>query len=465
MPPTEDTDDLRQKLAHAEAVIAELRGVVADLRRQIDAQQAHIHRLVKMTFGRSSERAEGPTLFDGLDPEAEPMPAVVVEATAEADAVPPKRKGHGRRAKPKDLPRRPEVIDLSEAEKVCACCGSTKVRIGQTVNERLDYQPMAIFVRELIRPVYACRSCESEGHDPQIAKAGLPPEPIPKSNVEAGLLAHVIVSKFCDHLPLNRQEAILARHGWDVRRSTLCDHLQRCGQLLKPLYDLMRQRLLQSFAIHADDTPLVLLRPRRTAFAWVYLGDAANPYTLFDLTPGRSQSFPQAFLAGYKGFVHADAYDGYNAVHGNVRHIGCWMHARRYFMEAEPTDSRAVEALAFIRTLYAVEAELKVERARLAQGFTDDEAVQWRQTRAGPILGRFADWLELQRRTTTPKCLFGQAVNYARNQWPSLIRYLDDARFAIDNGAAERPSAPSPSAGPTGSRSAATAAWPRRPSC
>src|SRR4051795_9622777 len=89
--------------------------------------------------------------------------------------------------------------------------------------------------------------------------------------------------------------------------------------------------MLQSFAIHADDTPLVLLGPRRTAFAWVYLGDAANPYTLFDLTPGRSQAYPQAFLSGYRGFVHADAYDGYNAVHGNVRHLGCWMHARRYF--------------------------------------------------------------------------------------------------------------------------------------
>jgi len=300
MPPTEDTDDLRQKLTHAEAVIAELRGVVADLRKQIDAQQVHIHRLVKMTFGRSSERAEGPTLFDGLDPEPDPMPTIVVEANPEADTVTPKRRGHCRRAKPKDLPRRPEVIDLSQAEKVCTCCGTAKVRIGQTVNERLDYQPMAIFVRELIRPVYACRSCESRGHDPEIAKAVLSPEPIPKSNVEAGLLAHVIVSKFCDHLPLNRQEAILARHGWDVRRSTLCGHLQGCGQLLKPLYDLMRQRLLQSFAIHADDTPLVLLRPRRTAYAWVYLGDTANPYTLFDLTPGRSQSFPQAFLAGYK---------------------------------------------------------------------------------------------------------------------------------------------------------------------
>jgi hypothetical protein len=195
---------------------------------------------------------------------------------------------------------------------------------------------------------------------------------------------------------------------------------------------------LQSFAIHADDTPLLLLRPRRTAFAWVYLGDAADPYTLFDLTAGRSQTFPQAFLAGYKGFIHADAYDGYNAVHNNLRNLGCWMHARRYFVEAEPSYPRAIEGLAFIRTLYAVEKELKDERARLGEQFTSDDAVRWRQTRAGPILGKFAEWLEVQNRSATPKSLFGQAVGYARNQWCSLVRYLNDARFAIDNGEAER---------------------------
>ena len=438
MPPTDDIDELRRKLAHAEAVIAELRGVVAELRGQIEAQQAHIHRLVKITFGRSSERVEGPTLFDGLDTEPEPTPATVVVAPVPEPISRPKRKGHGRRRKPKELPRRPEVIDLSEAEKICTCCGTTKVRIGQCVSERLDYQPMAIFVRELIRPVYTCRSCESDGHDPQIAKAALPPEPLPKSNVGSGLLAHVIVSKFCDHLPLHRQEAILARHGWGVRRSTLCDHLRKCGLLLKPLYNLMHQRLLQSFAIHADDTPLVLLRPRRAAFVWVYLGDADHPYTLFDLTPGRSHSYPLAFLDSYVGFVHADAYGGYNTAHGNVRHLGCWMHARRYFVEAESTDPRAVEALAFIRTLYVVEKELHAERVRLGERFTDDEAVRWRRTRAGPILVRFADWLGEQARSATPKSLFGQAVGYARNQWSSLVRYVDNARFAIDNGAAER---------------------------
>jgi len=418
-------------------VIVELRGIVVELRKQVESQQAHIHRLVKMTFGRGGERIEGPTLFDGLViPEAE-APAPVEPPVPEV-LTPTKREGHGRRCKPKALPRRREEIDLTDAEKHCTCCGKAKIRIGQITSERLDYQPMSIFVRELICPTYARRSCEQQGQDPQIAKAALPPEPIPKSGIGSGLLAHVIVSKFVGHSPLHRQENIPARHGWDVRRSTLCDRLRKCGELLTPLYDAMQRRLLQSFATHADETPLLLLRPRRTAYAWVYLGDAQNPYTLFEFTGVRSQTFPQAFLGGYRGFVHADAYDGYNGVHGNVRHLGCWMHARRYFVEAEPSDPRAVEALAFIRTLYAVEKELKDERARLGERFTYDNAMNRRRTRAGPILAKFSDWLEEQQRSATPKSLFGRAVGYARNQWASLVRCLGDARFAIDNGAAER---------------------------
>jgi hypothetical protein len=168
----------------------------------------------------------------------------------------------------------------------------------------------------------------------------------------------------------------------------------------------------------------------------VYLGDELTPYTLFDLTAGRRHEFPQAFLAGYRGFVHADESDGYNAAHDNVRSLGCWMHARRYFVDAEPSDPRAVEALAFIRTLYAVERDIKDEREKLGEAFTD--VARARQTRAGPVLAAFAEWLEVQHRSATPKSLFGQAVGYARNQWASLVRYLDDVRFAIDNEAAER---------------------------
>jgi transposase len=361
-------------------------------------------------------------------PTAEPPP--VADDIA---VLPVRRRGHGRKKKPADLPRQREEIDLTDAEKRCPCCAAPRVRIGADVSERLDYQPASLFVREIARATYVCRNCETNGNDPQIAKPALPPEPLPRSGVGAGLLAHVIVSKIVDHLPLHRQESILARHGWDVRRSTLCDYLRRCAALFTPLYRLMVERVKQSHVVHADDTPLTLLRPRRTAYAWVYLGDVANPYTVFDLTAGRSQEFPTAFFKGFAGFLQADAYAGFNPIHGSgARHVGCWMHARRGFVEAQDGEPKSLEALAFIRTLYAVEREIK------DQGLTGEGVVSLRRTRAGPILDQFSDWLEEQNRVALPKSLFGQALAYARNQWPTLVRYLGDARFAIDNGPAEQ---------------------------
>ena len=159
---------------------------------------------------------------------------------------------------------------------------------------------------------YACRDCEQAGHDPHFQRPELPPEPIPRGSATAGLLTHVIVSKFCDHLPLHRQTSILGRHGFDVADSTLCDWMRQSAELLRPIYNLMLNRVKQSHAIFIDDTPLTLLQPRRSAYAWVVLGDDANPYTLFTLTPGRQQEYPKEWLGNYMGFVHADAYAGYN---------------------------------------------------------------------------------------------------------------------------------------------------------
>ena len=417
-----------------QSLVEELRDALAELRTTVAKQEAHIHRLVKMTFGCRSERREGPTLFDDVPiPDAPVLPPDPPPAASDIPPALVRRRGHGRKKKPTDLPRQRHEIDLTEAEKRCPCCAAPRVRIGTEVSERLDYQPASLFVREIARPTYVCRACEKSGSDPQITRAALPPEPLPKSGVGAGLLAHVIVSKFVDHLPLHRQESILARHGWEVRRSTLCDYLRRCAELVMPLYRLMVERVKQSYVVHADDTPLTLLRPRRTAYAWVYLGDAANPYTVFDLTAGRSQEFPTTFLAGFAGFLQADAYAGFNPVHANgARHVGCWMHARRGFVEAQESEPKALEALAFIRTLYAVERDIK------DQHLEGDSAVSVRRTRAGPVLKAFSDWLEEQNRVALPKSLFGQAVAYSRNRWESLVRYLDDARFAIDNGPAEQ---------------------------
>ncbi len=417
---------------HLRAQLQEVLALVGQLRGTIEKQQDHIAKLVKMAFGRKTERVEGPTLFDDLP--AEPVAPPVPPAIAEPDVMVPRRKGHGRRPNPADLPRRREEVDLCDAEKVCPCCAGARIKIGETIRERLDYTPSSIFVREIAQQTYACRRCEQAARDPQFAAAAFPPEPVPKSGLGAGLLAWVIVSKYIDHLPLYRQESIFARQGWPVSRTRLCDLVGACATVLDPVYRAMIVRLKESFAIHADESPVTLLQPRRTAYAWLYLGDAVNPYTLFDVTPGRGEEYPAAFLSGYSGFVHADGYAGYNTAHGSgARHLGCWAHVRRKFVEARVNNpAKATEALAYIRTLYAVE---KV----VADGkLTSDTVVSLRQARAGPILRAFGEWLEVEGRSALPKSPFGQAVSYARNQWPTLGRYLSDARFAIDNNVAER---------------------------
>ena len=419
-----------QEVVHLREQVVQLLALVGELRGTIDRQQSHIAKLVKLTFGRRGERVEGPTLFD--DDEASPPPAAPTIPEPEESVT--KRKGHGRKPNPANLPRKREEIDLSDAEKVCPCCAGIRIRIGETLRERLDYTPSSIFVREIAQQTYACRTCEQAARDPQFTAADFPPEPVPKSGVGAGLLAQVIVSKVVDPLPLYRQESIFVRLGWPVSRTRLCDLLADCAALLDPVYLAMVARLKGSFAIHADESPLTLLRPRRTAYAWLYLGDAANPYTLFDFTPGRGEEYPAAFLKGYSGFVHADGYTGYNPVHGSgARHLGCWAHVRRKFVEAQDNNpAKASEALAYIRTLYAVEKEI------VEKGLTGDAVVTLRQARAGPILKRFGEWLEEENRTALPKSLFGQALGYARNQWPTLGRYLHDPRFTIDNNVAER---------------------------
>ncbi len=413
-------------------MLRELLATVAQLRSTIDKQQAHIHYLVRLTFGRRSERVEGPTLFDGLvGSEAEPAPAPEGKAQ-EVLAV--KRQGHGRRKRPAELPREREVLDVTEAEKTCPCCGEARVRIGADVSERLDYRPACLFLRAIERPTYICRRCEQQGKNIRAVHAPLPPEPIPRSTVGAGLLAHVIVSKWCDHLPLYRLEGILARLGWEVSRSTLCDQMMACAGVLTPLYELLCRRVRASFALHSDDTPIALLNPRRTAYAWVYVGDQANPYTVFDLSAGRQQEFPEKFLAGYRGFLHADGYAGYNPLYSaGATHVGCWMHARRNFFEAKENDAaRAHEALARIRLLYAVEAEAKEKE------LTGAELAAYRQAHAGPVLKSFAQWLAEEVPRLLPKSKIGEAFGYASNQWPTLVRYLEDGRLTIDNSPAEQ---------------------------
>lgn len=372
-------------LAACHAMIQQLLGLQQQKDRLIDGLQDQLKQLMRRLYGRSSEKLDANqlTLFADLLKQLQPDEPLAPAPQSQSESKPRSTtKGHGRRQIPADLPRVPVEKDLPEKEKPCPCCGKMRCRIGQEVSEKLNYVPAKIEVIQTIRPKYACPDCEKNGNGPQIAIADLPSSPIEKGLAAPGLLAYVIVSKYSDHLPLHRLEKILDRHKIDIARSTLCDWMAGCAQALRPLYDLMVQRVLQSKVIHTDDTPVdVLDKSRsdtRTGRFWVYLGDKDHPYTIFDYTPNRSRDGPMAFLKDWGKdkpvYLQADAFGGYDVIYQkegtHVTEAACWAHARRKFFEARDSDvARSTQALAHIRLLYDVENQAKdlspADRAKL----------------------------------------------------------------------------------------------------
>jgi hypothetical protein len=258
-------------------------------------------------------------------------------------------------------------------------------------------------------------------------------------------LAHLIVSKYVDHLPLHRLERIYERQGLFLPRSTLCDWLAACGQVLGPLYERLVAGLLLSRALHTDDTPVKLQDPvsrhLSTARFWVYLGDAAHPYNVFDFTVNRKRDGPQQFLASFQGYLHADAFSGYDGLYlpaartgtGRIIEVACNAHARRKFYEARGSAAlQSHQALAYYRQLY------ELERSAKDLDFNDSQKLQMRQDLAVPILETFHRWLEVQRPEALPKSPLGEAIGYALNNWAALVRYTEAGFLAIDNNVAER---------------------------
>jgi hypothetical protein len=260
-------------------------------------------------------------------------------------------------------------------------------------------------------------------------------------------LAHVIVSKFCDHLPLYRCERMLARFGVNLLRSTLCDWLAQSAVLLRPLWDLLYARVLQSHVVQTDDTP-VRVQAQAGAAAhqgrvWVQVGDAGHPGLVYLYSPNHEGHWPQTFLAGYAGFVQGDAYAGYDALFatGKIVEVGCWAHARRKFFEAQKTDPEgSLYALGVIRQLYAVEKEAAEQASEQELSRPEFEALRLRlrRERSVPLLKSLGEWLDKQGASALPKSPLGEAVGYARNQWAALQRYTTAGFLEIDNNAAER---------------------------
>lgn len=342
------------------------------------------------------------------------------------------RKGHGRRPLPDHLPREEVIHELTDKERTCPCCGKLRKEIGSEVSEQLEFVPASLKVIQHRRRKYACDACEEN-----VAIASKPPQPINKGLPGPGLLAHTVLSKYGDYLPLYRQEDILSRHGIIIRRSTLCDWVAAAADLLKPLYDLMGDRVRSSHVIHTDDTGIKMLdvgQCRNCKF-WAYAGDKDNPYAVYEFSLTREGQEPSRFLEGFNGYLQADAFSGYDQVYatGKVIEVACMAHARRYWWESIETDSRrAHEAISYIARLYALEAQF--DQAKLK----DDTRRDARQQYAIPILNTFEAWLKKEQPHVLPKSPIGKAFTYTLNQWLALCRYTEDGVLSIDNNLAER---------------------------
>ena len=332
-----------------------------------------------------------------------------------------------------ELPHFRHDHDLSEADQQCSSCGRAKDRIGQDESRVLEYVPAKLEVHVHVRPKYACRYCKDGVTSPP------PPErPIARGIAGPGLIAQILVAKFGDHLPLYRQEDFFARHGLHIARSTQCDWVQAAAELLRPLYDRQKELVLQSPVLWTDDTPVTLLaggqEGSRQGRFWAYIAEE-YPYSVYDFTESRVRDGPANFLQGFKGYLHADAYGGYDHIflgsNDSICEVACWAHARRKFFDAihsSPRDTH--QLLEWIRQLYDIE-----DRARM---WTEAARAMLRQQEAEPVLDRIEAYLVQLERRALPKSVLAKAVSYAQNQWHALRRYTADGRLSIDNNVSER---------------------------
>lgn len=411
--------------------VEQLKEIVADLLRHTQHLEHRLQVVLRQRFGPSAECVDASQLQlfakDILAPEKDeekPGPTTVVREHA---------RRNGRRKLPADLPRIRVEHDLTEEERTCPCCGEQRHKIGEETSEQIDYEPSKVHVIQHVRMKYACRGCEGN-----VEAAPKPRQAIEKCLAGPGLLAQVAVSKYSDHLPLYRLERIFKRHGVELSRSTMCDWMRLCADALTPLHDLMRARVVASAVIHTDDTPVPVQekgrgKTRQGRF-WVYVGDQAHRYAVFDYTPDRSRAGPLGWLKKFKGYLQADAYAGYEALYatGKVVEVACWAHARRKFYDARLTDpGRCHQAMARIKRLYAVEreateCELEAEKRQ-----------KLREAKSVPLLEEFKPWLDEQARQVLPKSPTAQAIQYVRSRWPAFTRYTTSGILAIDNNASE----------------------------
>ena len=415
----------------------------------IEKLKAQIAKLRREKFGASSERID--RTLEQLELALEEAEAakgeVIASQTPQPESEPASKKK--RRQLPAEFPRR-DVIH--RPPEVCKRCGGADLRdVSESVTEVLRYVPGHFAVDRHVRPACSCRKCET------MVQAPMPELPIPRGMVDASFLAHILVAKFCDHIPLYRQAEIYARSGLDIDRSQLAEWLGHVAWLLRPLVELMAAHVMAGRVIHADDTPVDVLAPgtgkTKTGRLWVYLRDerphagTTSPVVLYRYTPDRKGEHCRAELANFTGWLHADGYSGFarlyeiggartidaSRLHGppRVAEVACWSHVRRGFWDEWASHKSAIakEALDRIGALFDIERPIK--------GQPPDIRRAVRQRTARPKIDELAIWLDTQLDKLPGKSDLAGAIRYARSRWVALTRYLNDGRLEISNNAAE----------------------------
>lgn len=431
-------EDARRRTAEIERVLEATAADYSQLQQQHAELAETLALFRRYIFGPRRERlVDDPDqrhLFDLHDPAIELEADAPTQPDDASLARPPKTATIRRRQSLDHLPQIRIEHDLPAHEKTCPCCGGAKQRIGEDLSRELEYTPAQLEVKVHVLPKYACPKCRDGVTAPPV-----PPKPVPGGIAGPGLVSFVLVSKFADHLTLYRLEDILTRHGVHLSRSTLCDWVRNAAELLAPLAGLQKARVLQSPVIWTDDTYVLALTGATPGSArarfWVYIGDAAHPYSVYDFTMSRARDGPSAFLANYQGYLQADAYGGYDGIflgsNGTIVEVACWAHARRKFYDARSNAPReANQVLEWIRQLYDIE-----DRAR---DFTPGERQALRQRESGPIVDRIEAYLDELSPRALPKSALGKALTYARNQRAALRQYLSDGRLTIDNNLSEQ---------------------------
>jgi len=373
----------------------------------------------------------------------------VADEESEAIEVPAHSRGkrRGRRPLPDFLPVEERIHDLPESEKVCTNDAShTLAEIGRESSDQLKFIPARIEIVRHIRPKYACPQCKAG-----VAIAPMPKLPIPKSLATPSLLAHVATSKYVDALPLYRQEKIFHRLGLDLSRATLASWMIKVGELVEPLMERLRAEVRNGDIIQCDETPFqVLKEPGKRAQSQSYLwalrgGSRDHPLLFYEYDPSRSAEVPKRLLAGFRGYLQTDGYEGYTAIgrEPGIVHAGCWAHTRRKFDEAlrgqprtkkkgkkQPAkQSKARQGLAQIQALYRIEKGLR--------DATVEERTRVREERSKPIVEGLRTWLNASLGTVPEKSLTGKALHYLATQWPKLVRVFDDGRIPLDTNLVE----------------------------